>query len=488
MAVSLADADDDAFRSSVSDYYGVTLQSTADLKTSACCPVGSAPAEHRAILAKIHPEVRDRFYGCGSPIPDYLSGATVLDLGCGTGRDVYLASALVGKAGKVVGIDMTDNQLEVARRHQAYHAEALHGPGEPSNVEFRKGVIEDLAAACVEDDSVDVVISNCVCNLSPDKPAVFREVARVLRTGGEFYFSDIYADRRLSSEAQADPVLVGECLGGALYIQDFRRALAAAGLPDVRIVSCAPVILHDPTLTSLVPNVNFYSITIRAFKIPGLEDRAESYGQTATYISCCGSGLKLDATHNFPRGVPVPVDANTAAILTISRYARRFSVSPPGPHEGLANSSLEGGTIAALMNADSRGTSTACCPPAAVPLAAEACCPPSTPKDNPPASTSRCFVPAAPQEESGSSCCSPAASEEALTSVSGGCCPPPVALNKVMSSASGSACRLPATAKDVPASASGGNCCPPVAPAPVVVKQANSGCCNPAAKAPGGCC
>lgn len=390
------EASADAQRASVEAYYGKTLQSTADLKTSACCPIDAAPAEHQPILNKIHPEVRDRFYGCGSPIPDALKGVTLLDLGCGTGRDAYLASALVGPQGRVIGVDMTQEQLDVAEKHRSFHAEAFFGDAAASNVSFRKGVIEDLAAAGVEDASVDVVISNCVCNLSPDKPAVFREVARVLREGGEFYFSDIYADRRLSPEAMADEELVGECLGGALYIQDFRRVMADVGLPDVRIVSSAPVLLHDERMLKLVPGVRFYSVTVRAFKIATMEDRAENYQQTATYTGCCASGQKFDSRFSFRKGKAVPVDSNTAEILTKSRYSKRFRVTERGKHRGLADHKVEAGAIASFIEPEASNESTnSCCPPKEK-AEAESCCAPST---------KPCCPPASPSERSGSGCC-----------------------------------------------------------------------------------
>eukprot|EP00171_Calliarthron_tuberculosum_P012017 IDg12017t1 len=116
-------------RASVAEYYGEKLQSSADLRTSACCPIDAVPEEQRNIVAKLHPEVVSRFYGCGSPIPDALTGTTVLDLGCGTGRDAFIASALVGREGRVIGVDMTESQLEVARRHRDYHAAELLGDG-----------------------------------------------------------------------------------------------------------------------------------------------------------------------------------------------------------------------------------------------------------------------------------------------------------------------------------------------------------------------
>lgn len=303
--------------------------------TSACCPTDAVPEEQRGILAKLHPEVVKRFYGCGSPIPNRLNGATVLDLGCGTGRDAYISSALVGREGRVIGIDMTPAQLEVARRLRDYHAKSLLGDNAESNVEFREGVIEDLAGAGVKDKSVDVVISNCVCNLTADKKVVWMEIERVLKDGGEFYFSDVYADRRLSVEARNDKVLVAECLGGALYLNDFRRTMREAGFPDIRVVTSAPIVVNDERLRKLVPDVTFVSVTIRAFKVDGLEDAREDFGQTATYKG--DDDFTFDKEFTFPSGVAVPVDGNTALILQQSRYCDMFEVTERGGHRGPFN-------------------------------------------------------------------------------------------------------------------------------------------------------
>ncbi|WP_269475740.1 methyltransferase domain-containing protein [Streptomyces gossypiisoli] len=127
----------------VKDYYGKVLASSADLKTSACCTNAAPPPHIAAALGRVHEEVLDRFYGCGSPIPPALEGATVLDLGCGSGRDAYVLAQLVGPTGRVIGVDMTDEQLAVARRHTDWHAQRFGY----ANVEFRRGYIEDLAAA-----------------------------------------------------------------------------------------------------------------------------------------------------------------------------------------------------------------------------------------------------------------------------------------------------------------------------------------------------
>ena len=173
----------------------------------------------------IHEDIIKKFYGCGSPIPQGILGATVLDLGCGTGRDCFMASAMVGEEGRVVGVDMTDEQIDVAKKYVEHHTKAF-GFSKP-NVEFRKGIIEDLkSSAGIEDNSFDCVISNCVINLVADKEKVFREVWRILRPGGEFYFSDVYSDRRIPEDLRKDKVLWGECLSGALYIEDFRRMMA----------------------------------------------------------------------------------------------------------------------------------------------------------------------------------------------------------------------------------------------------------------------
>lgn len=317
-------------------YYGEVLKSSADLQTSACC-IGASPAPYIAeALTHVHEEVQARFYGCGSPIPLALGRAHVLDLGCGAGRDCYILSQLVGPEGSVIGVDMTEAQLAVARRHRDHHAKKFGY----ANVEFREGYIEDLHTARIADESADVVVSNCVLNLSPDKGSVFREIFRVLKPGGELYFSDVFADRRIPAELAADPVLRGECLSGALYWDDFRRLMAAIGCADIRVMDRRRVAINNPDIEDKIGLIAFSSVTVRAFKLD-LEDRCEDYGQAAIYggtIAEAPYAFDLDNHHRFIAGKVMPVCGNTADMLSQSRYASHFEIiGNKSIHYGLFN-------------------------------------------------------------------------------------------------------------------------------------------------------
>jgi SAM-dependent methyltransferase len=152
-------------REEVSSYYGKTLQTSEDLSTNACCTGEQIPDHVKKLLSNIHDEVLMKYYGCGLVIPEQLDGVSIVDLGCGAGRDVYTLSQLVGPNGKVTGVDMTDAQLEVAQRTLPWHMEKF-GFSKP-NVEFIKSEIEHLDA--IPDNSVDIIVSNCVVNLSTNK-------------------------------------------------------------------------------------------------------------------------------------------------------------------------------------------------------------------------------------------------------------------------------------------------------------------------------
>ncbi len=164
--------------------------------------------------------------GCGVPtaVANLNEGETVLDLGSGAGADVLISARRVGPTGTAIGLDMTDEMLELARRNAAEAGIA--------NVEFHKGYIEEIP---LPDASVDVVISNCVINLAADKRKVLREVARVLRLGGRFAVSDVIADPDMDDATRADMAAWTGCIAGALTEEEFRSALTAAGLVDVDI-------------------------------------------------------------------------------------------------------------------------------------------------------------------------------------------------------------------------------------------------------------
>ena len=310
----------------VKDYYGRVLSNKNDLKSTACCSTDNVPSYIKPILTKIHPEVLEKFYGCGVPLPPQVGGCTIVDLGCGTGRDCFVLSKLVGDTGKVIGIDMTDQQLEVGRRHLKYHTEQF-GLKKP-NIEFRAGYIEDLAALDLADDSVDLIVSNCVINLSPDKERVFAEAFRILKPGGELYFSDVFADRRLPMWMREDSVLLGECLGGAMYTEDFRRLMVKLGCLDHRLVAATEIVGSSPDVTEKIGNTRFFSMTFRAFKLP-LEDRCEDFGQIATYkgtMDQYAHAFRLDDHHHFETGRPMLVCSNTAAMLSKTRYGKHFDI------------------------------------------------------------------------------------------------------------------------------------------------------------------
>ncbi|MGE3623943.1 MAG: methyltransferase domain-containing protein, partial [Bdellovibrionales bacterium] len=230
----------------IQKYYGQILKTNSDLKTSACCPLEAPPPRVQALLKNVHESVQSKFYGCGSPLPVAAEGCAVLDLGCGAGRDAFVLSQIVGKTGCVIGVDMTEEQLSVANQYIGWHMNRF-GHEKP-NVRFVKGYIEDLRTAGVQDESVDIVISNCVINLSPDKKSVFKEIHRVLKPGGELYFSDVFAGRRVPEKLQNDAVLRGECLGGAMYIEDFRRMMREIGILDYRTISKRQLTLDDPDI------------------------------------------------------------------------------------------------------------------------------------------------------------------------------------------------------------------------------------------------
>lgn len=321
-------------RELVREYYSKTLQGSDDLKTDACCSTTQVPPKYVIdVMQEIDDEILERFYGCGSPIPPALEGATVLDLGCGTGRDVYLCSKLVGSTGRVIGVDMTEQQLAFAKRHETQQMRRFGY--EHSNVEWHQGYIEDLTSLGIADNSIDVLISNCVINLSPFKEQVFKEIVRVLKPGGELYYSDIFSDRRVPPEFYDDPVLRGECLSGALYSKDFGRILAKHGIKAFYDVEIAELHIGDFQIETKLGCIGFDSHTIRAIKCDDLEDTEENYGQTATYLGTIPENRRyFDLTHEvrFIKDRPLAVSGNMALMLENSRYGKHFKITGNRTH------------------------------------------------------------------------------------------------------------------------------------------------------------
>lgn len=213
----------------VQEYYGNAVQR----EQKGCCTKSNGAAAtipdlagyDAQTLAAVPPEAAEKSFGCGDPLAfaHVQPGQTVLDLGSGAGIDCFIAAQKVGPTGRVIGLDMTPAMLEAARRN------ALQGGY--TNVEFRQGEAEDMP---VESNSVDWVISNCVINLSPDKPRVFREIFRVLKPGGRISISDIVADE-LPAALRNDAGSYCGCVGGAIPTDDYLRGLAQAGMVDVGI-------------------------------------------------------------------------------------------------------------------------------------------------------------------------------------------------------------------------------------------------------------
>ncbi|WP_085298219.1 methyltransferase domain-containing protein [Cognaticolwellia mytili] len=356
----------------VKEYYGNVLTGSKDLQTNACCTDDNLSSSVKQVLANIHDEVMARYYGCGLVTPELLKDCDVLDLGCGAGRDCYAIAQMVGEYGSVTGVDMTDEQLAVANRHVEYHREKFGY--KKANTQFLKGYIEKLDELNISDNSIDVVISNCVINLSPDKHAVLREVYRILKPGGEIYFSDVYADKRVPEHLKADPLLYGECLSGALYWNDFENLAKTVGFVEPRLVNSRAITIDNEELTERLGNVRFTSATYRLFKTVELETDAQDYGQSVTYLGTIENHeaqWNFDGSTCFIAQKKTKVSGNTWRTLQQSRFSNHFNFEGTfDKHAGLFTANNQIFDFANELKQDA--LSASCCAPA--PKIESSCC------------------------------------------------------------------------------------------------------------------
>ena len=289
-------------RLTVREFYGGAAE-VPDVEL--CCPV-QPDAED---LTHIPKEVVERFYGCGSPVTAaaLTEGESMVDLGSGAGIDCFIAAKKVGETGHVYGIDMTDQMLQVARECQPKVAGALGY----DSVEFCRGYLEEIP---LDDAIADVVTSNCVINLSPDKPRVLREIWRVLKDHGRLVVADIVSDREVPPRMRADGRLWGECISGALTEEAFLSALERSGFYGVSILK--------KTFWREVEGCTFSSVTVRGYKF-AKKAGCQFVGQYAIYLGPLKAAVDEEG-HLFPRGTPVEVCTDTASKLSNPPYAGSF--------------------------------------------------------------------------------------------------------------------------------------------------------------------
>ena len=308
-----------------------------------CCPVDY----NRDLLNAIPEEVITKDYGCGDPSRWLKSGETVLDLGSGTGKICFIAAQIVGASGRVIGIDMTDEMLEVARRNAPIVAKRIGY----ANVEFRKGRIQDLALnldlldavlgqnpiggvagylraqelaadlrvrePLVPEKSIDVVISNCVLNLVDpnDKHRLFAEIYRVLRPGGRAVISDIVSTTTVPVELQQDPTLWSGCISGALREDEFLRAFETAGFDGIRLLK------RDAKPWRTVAGIDFHAVTVEAYREP--EESPNCLPGETIYRGPFRE-ITDDSGRIFRRGIRTAVSGKDLARLTAEPYVGHF--------------------------------------------------------------------------------------------------------------------------------------------------------------------
>ncbi len=300
--------DVDRPRAKVREFYGAAAETP---QAELCCPTQyDADA-----ISHIPQDVLDRFYGCGSPmtIAEVAAGETVVDLGSGAGIDVFIAAKLVGAGGRAIGVDMTERMLSVAAENKPRVAQALGY----DVVEFREGFLEKIP---VESRTVDCVTSNCVVNLSPDKPRVLEEIWRVLKDHGRVVVSDIVSETGIPPHLKVNPRLWGECLVGALTQEAFVAELERAGFHGIEVLK--------KSYWKDVEGYPFFSVTVRGYKFEKTAG-CVFQGHRAVYLGP-GKAFIDEEGHQFPRNEPYEICTDTVAKLSRPPYSGNFAILAPG--------------------------------------------------------------------------------------------------------------------------------------------------------------
>lgn len=275
-----------------------------------CCPTGYNFTDLKTFIPE---EVLNISYGCGTPagLDTVRAGEIVLDIGSGGGIDCFEASRRVGPSGRVIGIDMTDTMLEIARRNAPIVAKNLGHPS--SNIDFRKGMAESMP---VDDCTIDLIISNCVINLAPDKRNVFREMFRILKPGGRFTISDIVADQTVPQYLIHDTEKWGDCLSGALTVGDYVSGMVEAGFLGIHQIKTIP--------WQRIDGIQFLSITLTGYKLSPVQPDDRS-----RFATLVGPFNKVtdELGQSYQRGVPQQVNARTLRMLSAPPFQRLFLLS-----------------------------------------------------------------------------------------------------------------------------------------------------------------
>ncbi|MDP3597830.1 MAG: methyltransferase domain-containing protein [Nitrospirota bacterium] len=275
-----------------------------------CCPTSYDMAHLNSFIPE---EVLKISYGCGTPagLKTVSAGETVLDIGSGGGIDCFEASRLVGPTGHVIGIDMTDTMLKIARRNAVIVAGNLGYPS--SNVEFRKGMADAMP---VTDGTIDLIISNCVINLAPDKRKVFREMFRVAKPGGRFTISDIVADQSVPQYLIHDAEKWGDCLSGALTLSDYMAGMTEAGFVGLHLIKSSP--------WQRIDGIHFFSVTLTGYKLAAT---APAPGPRYATLRGPFSRVVDERGTTYLRGIPQPLTAESAQLLSQPPFASVFVMS-----------------------------------------------------------------------------------------------------------------------------------------------------------------